>query len=255
MVVVVPAWQEAPRIGRVLRGMPGWVDAVLVVDDASTDGTAEAARAEGDTRVSVLRHERNRGVGAAIVTGYRAALAGGGSPCDAFVVMAGDGQMDPGDLPALVESVVRGEADYVKGDRFGAPGLARTMPAGRRLGGLVFSWATSRAIGVTVSDSQCGYTAIARGACARLDLDALWPRYGYPNDLLSQLAVRGLRIAQVPVRAVYADEISRLTLRHVPVVAGLIARAALRRARGLRRRAQRAIEDGGDVREGVVEIE
>jgi hypothetical protein len=103
------------------------------------------------------------------------------------------------------------------------------MPHARRLGGRVFSWATARAIGVPISDSQCGYTAITRAACARLDLDALWPRYGYPNDLLSQLAVRGLRIAEVPVRAVYADEVSRLTLRHVPVVAGLIARAAVRR--------------------------
>ena len=255
VVVVVPAWNEAPRIARVVRGIPEWVDSIVVVDDASTDGTVEAARAAGDGRVAIVEHAHNRGVGAAIASGYRRALASPGDPRDAFVVMAGDGQMDPGDLPALLEPIARGEADYVKGDRFGAPGLARTMPAGRRLGGLVFSWATSRAIGVTVSDSQCGYTAIARGACARLDLDALWPRYGYPNDLLSQLAVRGLRIAQVPVRAVYADEISRLTLRHVPVVAGLIARAALRRARGLRRRAQRAIEDGGDVREGVVEIE
>ena len=231
VIVVVPAWGEAPRIGRVLRAMPSWVDRVVVVDDASRDGTGEVARNVGDPRVEIVRHARNRGVGAAIVTGYRAALRGEGGPRDALVVMAGDGQMAPEDLPAVVEPVAQGRADYVKGDRFRhAQGVGR-MPVGRRLGGRVFSWATSLAIGVPVHDSQCGYTALARGACARLDLDALWPRYGYPNDLLSQVALRGLRIAEVPVRAVYADEVSRLRPRHVPVVAGLVARAWIRRAR------------------------
>jgi glycosyltransferase involved in cell wall biosynthesis len=231
VVVVVPAWNEAPRIARVVRGIPAWVDAIVVVDDASGDGTVAAVRASGDARLVVEVHERNRGVGAAIVTGYRRAAALPGGPRDAFVVMAGDGQMDPQDLPALVEPVSRGEADYVKGDRFRTAEMLRPMPLARRVGGRAFSWATSRAIGVPISDSQCGYTALARGACARLDLDALWPRYGYPNDLLSQLALRGLRIAEVPVRAVYADEVSRLRARHVPVIAALVARAWVRRLR------------------------
>jgi len=238
VVVVVPAWNEAPRIGRVVTGVPDWVDAVVVIDDASTDGTRDAALATGDERVDVVRHPHNRGVGAAIATGYRRALATPGSPDDAFVVMAGDGQMDPLDLPSLVGPVARREADYVKGDRFQRADTARTMPPARRVGGLALSWATARAIGVPISDSQCGYTAIARAACARLDLDALWPRYGYPNDLLSQLALRGLRIAEVPVRAIYADEVSRLKLRHVPVIAALVARAGVARLRAGRRRAR-----------------
>ena len=232
VVVVVPAWDEAPRIGRVLRGIPGWVDAVVVVDDASKDGTAEAARMAGDARLVVIRHEANRGVGAAIVTGYRryaAEIASGAR--DAFVVMAGDGQMDPLDLPSLVDPIARADADYVKGRRFRGFDVDGPMPPARHLGGLVFSWATSRAIGVAVTDSQCGYTAIAGGACARLALDCLWPRYGYPNDLLSELALHGLRIVEVPVRAVYADEVSRLKARHVFVVAALIARAWVRTRR------------------------
>ncbi|HEX3770208.1 MAG TPA: glycosyltransferase family 2 protein [Polyangiaceae bacterium] len=259
--VIVPAWQEAPRIERVVRGLPPWVHRVIVVDDASTDGTREAALAAGDARVEVARHDANRGVGAAIVTGYRRALADRGSSRDAFVVMAGDGQMDPADLPAVVAPIAAGGVDYVKGDRFRGAGAARSMPLGRRVGGRVFSWATGLAIGVPISDSQCGYTAIARAACARLDLAGLWPRYGYPNDLLAQLAARRLRIAEVPVRAVYADEISRLKPRHVPVVAGLIARAAARRiADRLSGRAggpvaEGPVEDRGDVGEGVVEIE
>jgi glycosyltransferase involved in cell wall biosynthesis len=228
VVVVVPAWNEAPRIGRVLRGLPTWVDRVVVVDDASTDGTASAAAEVGDARVEIARHRANRGVGAAIATGYGRALAGPGAPRDAYVVMAGDDQMDPADLPELVAPIARGEADYVKGDRFRTPEV-RAMPRARFIAGKAFSWATSRAVGVAVSDSQCGYTAIARSACAALDLAALWPGYGYPNDLLSQLAVRRQRIAEVPVRAVYADEVSRLRPRHVPVVAGIVARAWLRR--------------------------
>ena len=234
VVAVVPAWDEAPRIGRVVRGMPEWVDAVVVVDDASRDGTAEAARLAGDARLHVVRHERNRGVGAAITSGYRRAGELAPGERDVFVVMAGDGQMDPHDLPALVDPVARGAADYVKGNRFGSRDVVRTMPPSRLLGGLAFSWATSRAIGVSVSDSQCGYTALARAEWARLDLDRLWPRYGYPNDLLSQLALRGLRIAEVPVRAVYADEVSRLKPRHVPVVAAVVARAWVRRLRAAR---------------------
>ncbi|HEV3189698.1 MAG TPA: glycosyltransferase family 2 protein [Polyangiaceae bacterium] len=229
VVVVVPAWDEAPRIARVLHRVPAWVDRIIVVDDASTDGTARAALALGDSRVDVLRHGRNRGVGAAIVTGYRFALTTQGGSHDAFVVMAGDDQMDPRDLPGLVAPIARGQADYVKGNRFGDRDVARTMPAVRLLGGLFLSWATSRAIGVSISDSQCGYTAIARHSCEKLNLDSLWPRYGYPNDLLSQLAIRGLRIAETPVRPVYRDEVSRLKPRHMPAVAGVVMRAWFRR--------------------------
>jgi glycosyltransferase involved in cell wall biosynthesis len=229
VVVVVPAWNEAPRVGRVVGSIPTWVDDVVVVDDASTDGTADAARASGDPRVRVERHSTNRGVGAAIVTGYRSALSAGGQPRDALVVMAGDGQMDPLDLPALVTPIARGTADYVKGTRFRSPGVARVMPPARLAAGLWLSWATGLAIGMAISDSQCGYTAIARAACARLDLGGLWPRYGYPNDLLSQVALRHLRIAEVPVRAIYADEVSRLRPRHVPAVVALVVRAFLRR--------------------------
>jgi glycosyltransferase involved in cell wall biosynthesis len=229
VVVVVPAWNEAPRIGRVLRGMPPWIDAVVVVDDASDDGTPHIAESAGDPRVEVVRHARNRGVGAAIATGYERAAAIALGPRDAFVVMAGDGQMDAHDLPSLVTPIALDHADYVKGDRFRFPGVSRAMPPARLLGGIAFSWFTSIAIGVPVSDSQCGYTAIAREACVRLDMRALWPGYGYPNDLLSQVTLHGLRVRETPVRPVYADEVSRLRPRHVPVVAGLVARAWIRR--------------------------
>ncbi len=256
VVVVIPAWEEAPRIARVIGGVPGWVDSMIVVDDASSDSTANVALAAGDPRVEVVRHRQNRGVGAAIATGYARALRAAGGARDAFVVMAGDGQMDPGDLPGLVGKVVSGEADYVKGTRFRSRGLVGTMPAGRLVGGLFFSWATARAVGVPISDSQCGYTALSRAACERLDLEALWPRYGYPNDLLSQVALRGMRIAEAPVRAVYADEVSRLKVRHVPVVAALVARAWYRRlVASPIDGAERPVQDRRHVGESVVDVE
>jgi glycosyltransferase involved in cell wall biosynthesis len=231
VVVVVPAFEEAPRIGRVVRSMPASVDHIVVVDDASADGTREAALAPGDPRVEVLVHAVNRGVGAAITTGYRHAETLTAGARAAFVVMAGDGQMDPNDLPALVRPLAVGEADYVKGCRFAWPGVREQMPFARWVGGWGFSLLTSVAIGQPISDSQCGYTALASAASRALDKDDLWPGYGYPNDLLGQLVLRKLRIAEVPVRPIYADEVSRLKLHHLPTIARLVGRSWLRRRR------------------------
>src|SRR5215472_6619856 len=143
VAVVVPAYEEAPRIARVLAAMPASVDHVVVVDDASLDGTSQHAAGVADERVRVLRHNENRGVGAAIATGYRRAAEVVSGPRAALVVMAGDGQMDPQDLPALVRPIAQGEAGYVKGNRFAWPGVSGIMPVERRLSGLALSWLTS----------------------------------------------------------------------------------------------------------------
>ena len=227
VIVVVPAYDEAPRIGAVLSTMPAFVDGIVVVDDASRDDTAAVARACGRPGVEVIRHANNRGVGAAIATGYARAMELAASDRDVFVVMAGDGQMDPDDMPRLIAPVVDGDAGYVKGDRFRDPDVRRVMPRARRLGGEVMSRLTSLAIGQRVRDSQCGYTALARWACARLDLAGLWPRYGYPNDLLGQLALRDVEVVEVPVRPVYGPP-SKLRLRHLAAIAAVVARAAWR---------------------------
>jgi len=224
VVVVVPAFDEEARIERVLATMPAFVDGVCVVDDASRDSTSTIA----SRHATVIRHETNRGVGAAIATGYRWALHQTERPNDAVCVMGGDGQMHPDDLESIVVPVVRGETDYAKGNRFGPPHLARGMPLARRIGGRAFSRLTSIAIDRTIADSQCGYTCIARHALERIDLDGLWPRFGYPNDLLGQLAARGLRIDEVPVKPVYAGEISKLRPWHLVPILALVARAAIR---------------------------
>jgi len=209
--------------------MPAFVDHVVVVDDASRDGTGDAARAANDARVELIVHAHNRGVGAAIATGYARALELTNAPTDAIAVMAGDAQMDPRDLEGVVLPVVGGRAGYVKGNRFAWAGSRRAMPFARWAAGHVLSRLTSRAIGAGVHDSQCGYTAVSREACAGLDLPGLWPGFGYPNDLLAHIARRGVVIAEVPVRPVYADEVSRLRPRHAATALWLIGRAWVRR--------------------------
>ena len=209
--VVVPAYNEARLIARTLASIPAYVDHVVVVDDASHDDTVHRARAVSDPRVQVLRHAENRGVGAAIVTGYKAAFARGADVC---AVMAGDGQMDPADLSRLLLPVLRGEAAYAKGDRLSFPDARRAMPITRWLGNLVLARLTALAAGVPVRDSQCGYTVLSRDAAHQLPLHKLWSRYGYPNDLLGMLSERNLPVSEVVVRPVYADEESGIRLWH-----------------------------------------
>lgn len=203
VAVVVPAYNEERAIGDMLAALPELVDNVIVVDDASTDTTAKQALLAIRMGSEVITHPINRGVGAAIATGYARALELG---ADITVVMAGDGQMDPEDLPALLAPIADGSADYVKGNRFKHPTIWSTMPPSRIVGNVLLSAATRVTSGYHhVFDSQCGYTAISRTALARLDLGELWARYGYPNDLLSRLHVAGMRVVDVPVRPIYGE--------------------------------------------------
>jgi hypothetical protein len=152
--------------------------------------------------------------------------------------MAGDGQMDPADLPTLLEPLASGKADYVKGNRFRHP-ERRRMPRLRRWAGKALAAATRSATGLTIDDSQCGYTAMSARAARSVPLDELWPRYGYPNDLLGMLAAEGLRVAEVPVRPVYAGEASGVRPWHAFVVLYVIARRWVRSGgRGSRTRDQ-----------------
>jgi glycosyltransferase involved in cell wall biosynthesis len=220
VAVIVPAHDEALLIARMLDRIPAFVDAIYVVDDASQDATAQIVEQRCEPRITLLRHALNRGVGAAIVTGYRAALEG---DAEIFVVMAGDDQMHPDDLEPVIEPIVSGRADYVKGNRF-AHALRRHMPFARRTAGQLLSSLTRLTTGLSVNDTQCGYTALSRAAARCLPLAELWPGYGYPNDLLGLLAVHGLRVVEVSVRPVYADERSGVRPWHVFSVAHVITR-------------------------------
>ena len=230
IAIVVPAYNEARHIAQTLRGIPAYVDRIVVIDDGSADGTAELARAVGDARVQVVRHAHNRGVGAALKTGYALAFAAG---ADVVAVMAGDGQMHPDDLRALLAPVLDGQADYAKGDRLSHP-LARThMPRTRYVGNHLLSALTRLTTGLKVRDSQCGYTALSRRALDRLSLERLWDGYGYPNDLLGALGLSRSRVCDVVVRPVYGSEVSGIGWRHALVVIPFVLlRIALRRLDG-----------------------
>ena len=189
--------------GRLLTGIPPFVDRVYVVDDASRDGTADRARqaANGDGRVEVVRHEQNGGVGAAILTGYRKSLE---DRVDVTCVMAGDNQMDPRDLETLVGAVARDEVDYAKANRLFTGQAWQEIPRHRYLGNAVLSLLTKIASGYWhVADSQSGYTAISRPMLERLELGRIYRRYGFPNDMLVHLNVWNARVRDFPSRPVY----------------------------------------------------
>jgi glycosyltransferase involved in cell wall biosynthesis len=201
VAVVVPAFDEERLVGDTLRGIPEFVDRIFLVDDASRDGTAAAAEGVADSRVLVLRREQNGGVGAAIATGYRQAREEG---IDVTCVMAADNQMDPDELRALVEPVARGDVEYAKANRLVSGEAWKVIPHARYLGNAVLSLLTKIASGYWhVADSQAGYTALSLEAIRRLELDALYPRYGFPNDMLVHLNVQNARVRDVPSRPIY----------------------------------------------------
>lgn len=214
VAVVVPAYNEEALISVTLAGIPAFVDRVFVVDDRSKDATVERARAVGDPRVEVIQHDENRGVGAAIVTGYKAALA---ERMDVTAVMAGDNQMDPAELEMFVRPVAAGQLDYAKANRLVSGKAWQLIPRYRYLGNAVLSLLTKIASGYWhVADSQAGYAAIGLSMLEQLDLDRIYTRYGFPNDLLVHLNVWNARVRDFPSRPIYGvGERSGIRLRKV----------------------------------------
>lgn len=204
IAVVVPVYNEEKLVGKVLDTMPGYVDKMIVVDDKSRDRSVDVIKPRmsllGD-KLILIKNTKNQGVGAAIVSGYKRAIQ---EKADIVAVMAGDAQMDPKNLPSLLDPVVAGETDYAKGNRLITGRAWGTMPAARYFGNSFLSLFTKIASGYWhIADFQNGYTAISSEALRKLRLDQVYKRYGMPNDMLVHLNLANCRVKDIPMDPVY----------------------------------------------------
>jgi dolichol-phosphate mannosyltransferase len=213
IAVVIPAYNVAAHLGTVLEEVPGFVSHIVVVDDASRDATAAVARSLGDPRVVLVSHQTNRGVGAAVMTGYSKCMELG---AEIVVKMDGDGQMDVRHLPNLIEPLLSRQADYGKGNRFLDLKALRQMPGVRRFGNTALTFLTKIVSGYwTVCDPTNGYTAIRREALQRLDFSRIDTRYFFETAMLINLNIVGAVVCDVAIPARYADERSSMRISRV----------------------------------------
>lgn len=214
VAVVVPCFRVVDSILDVIAGIPGGVEAIHVVDDACPAGSGRHVQAHcADPRVVVHFNPVNLGVGGAVMAGYRAAVAAG---ADIVVKMDGDGQMDPLALPQLIAPIVRGDADYAKGNRFYDLGQIGRMPRVRILGNAMLSFLTKISSGYwDVFDPTNGYTAIHARVLARLPLDKISRRYFFETDMLFRLNIMRAVVADVPMDAKYGAETSNLRISRI----------------------------------------
>lgn len=230
VAVIIPCYRVARQLPAVLAGLPPSIAHVLVVDDCCPEGSGDIAAGlmADDDRIEVLRHPVNRGVGAAMVTGFRRALALG---CDGVVKMDGDGQMDPAFLPSLLAPLADGRADAAKGNRFRDFKALRAMPRLRLIGNSALSFLVKAASGLWgVMDPTNGFLALHRRALEAIDLDALAERYFFECDLLIRLGTARIAVADVAMPARYGDETSSLRIGRVLLTfPPLLVRGFLRR--------------------------
>jgi len=216
LAVVVPSFRVRNHIVAVVQDALRFVDRVYVVDDCCPENSGQLVQESfSDPRVTVLRHAENQGVGGAMVTGYRRAIADG---CDIVIKMDGDGQMDAAQVPALVQPIIDGTADYTKGNRFFAIDYLKGMPTVRLIGNSMLSFVNKLASGYwNVMDLTNGFTAIHTEALRWLPLERLAKRYFFESDMLFRLATIRAVVRDVPIPARYGDEVSNLRIGRVLV--------------------------------------
>ena len=227
--VVIPALNEERFIAIVLNKIPEYVDQIYVIDDASTDTTNEIASkiaASHPDWIKVIRNSENYGVGKSIIIGYKRSIVDG---IDVAVVMAGDNQMDANELPRLIDPIIEGIADYTAGDRLSDTKNMKGMPVFRQLGNRILKWLTRVAAwNFKIRDPQHGFTAVTREALLKLDLDSIFPRYGYLNDMLVKMSVAKIKILYVYMPSIYGDEKSKIRYwRYIPSVSWLLLKDCL----------------------------
>jgi dolichol-phosphate mannosyltransferase len=214
IAVVIPCYKVKEKVLDVIARIPADVTYVFCVDDACPHESGKHIQQHcTDKRVKVLFHEKNQGVGGAMVTGYKAAL---GTDAKVVVKVDGDGQMAPELLPLFTGPVLRGQCDYAKGNRFYQPEDVHAMPKVRLIGNGLLSFLTKLSSGYwNVFDPTNGYTAIHARVLKRLPLDKLSKRYFFESDILFRLNVLRAMIMDVPMKAIYADEKSNLHVKDI----------------------------------------
>ncbi|MBB3118068.1 glycosyltransferase family 2 protein [Pseudoduganella violacea] len=214
IAVVIPSYRVTRHILGVLAAIGPQVQRIYVVDDRCPDGSGDLVEREcRDPRVRVLRHAENQGVGGAVMSGYRAAIE---ENLDIVVKIDGDGQMDPSLLDRFVQPILRGEADYTKGNRFFDLEHIRQMPALRLFGNAVLSLMTKVSSGYwDLFDPTNGYTALQVDVARHLPLDKISRRYFFETDMLFRLNTVNAAVIDVPMDASYGDEISNLKISKI----------------------------------------
>lgn len=209
--VVVPAYNEEVLLGETIKGIPEYVSRIYIIDDCSSDGTPKVIKNMKDPRVTSLRHEVNKGAGKSVVDGYKMALK---EKMDIVVVMDGDNQMDPSQMPRLLMPIVEGKADYTKGNRLMTREAREGMSTWRLFGNAMLSLLTKIGSGYwDLMDPQNGYAAASRKALEAIDLDSVYTYYGYVNDILIKLNAYGMRVTDVVIPARYGSEKSSINYR------------------------------------------
>lgn len=212
LAVVIPSYRVTAHVLDVIARIGPEVAMIFVVDDACPDASGAFVEANCvDSRVRVIRHEQNRGVGGAMITGYRAALETG---ADIVVKIDGDGQMDPALIPRIARPVLARQADYAKGNRFHSLWNVRRMPRVRLYGNAGLSFMTKLSSGYWgIFDPTNGYTAIHAAALEHIEFANVSERYFFETDMLINLGNARAVVADVPMEAVYGDEVSNLRIR------------------------------------------
>ncbi|MEA2820176.1 MAG: hypothetical protein QOJ86_2180 [Bradyrhizobium sp.] len=214
VAVIIPSYKVTRHIMGVLASIPPTIDRIYVVDDCCPDGSgALVGETCTDHRVSVIFHDRNLGVGGAMVTGYHAAIK---DNVDIVVKIDGDGQMDPALVGRFIVPIALGIADYTKGNRFFSPETVQGMPVNRMLGNAILSFLSKLSSGYwRIFDPTNGYTAIHRAVLEILPLDKLVGRYFFESEMLFRLGTVGAAVVDVPMSARYSDEESGLKIRRI----------------------------------------
>ena len=229
--VIIPALNEELLLPRTLDSMPEWVDSIVVIDDASTDKMPMLLEAckKNDSRINIITHSSNLGLGQSLIDGYQ--FFQSMTDADICAVMAGDNQMSPKDLPKVLDPLIKGSVDYVKGNRLLRSDAIKRMPFYRYIGNSILSLLTKIATGYwKILDPQCGYTAISRKAIEIIPIQSMIKGYGYNAHILNMLNLNNLKVTDVEVEPVYGEEKSKIkVIRYTFNVTILLMKLTLKR--------------------------